>query len=461
MLPMRPSSPLLITAWLLALIALSVAGCQVRGQDDLSPSVGAPIGAPRAPRAEATAPAPVTPATVAAPPARPRAITSEPQLGLMLAQGREIHVRLLVPARLPDGRVLPPGELSVVADGAGIRIAGIGALPSGTELAPQGPPPTFSATVGVANFKAQTLIGSGGIVLARSGAEILLIERIGLEQYLLAVLPAEMNPNWPLEALKAQAVAARTYAAARYVERFAEPWQLHWHFTVDMAYGGYKPPSTKVATAVAQTRGDLLLWHDQPFEALFCASSGGRTESAVRVKPDLRAPDGSSLATVMRSVDDPSCEGGARGLNLPSHFRWKADLPLAAISPSLQAWGARARPAIVFGAVESVAIGERSPDSGRVATVRVRHRVGKREVTTTMSGQDFRMAVGPAKLRSTWWERCTMAGAKAEVVVIEGRGFGHGAGLSQVSAWRMAGDGATAAEILARFYPGAALLKKY
>nr|MBA3685947.1 SpoIID/LytB domain-containing protein [Planctomycetota bacterium] len=363
--------------------------------------------------------------------------------------------------RLADGRTVPAGPVAVTAAGAGVSLAGIGALPSGCELTPQGPAPTFSASVGVANFKAQTLNCSGGIVLARSGGEVLLVERIGLEQYLLAVLPVEMNPNWPLEALKAQAVAARTYAAARYLERLRQPWQLHWHFTVDMAYGGFKQPSTKVAAAVAQTRGDLLLWHNLPFEALFCASSGGRTESALRVKPDLRAPDGSSLATVMGVVEDPSCEGGARGLKLPTHWRWKADLPLAAIGPSLQAWGERARPRIAFGTVESVAIGERSQESGRVASVRIRHRLAKREVTTTMSGQDFRMAVGPAKLRSTWWDRCTMAGAKAEVVVIEGRGFGHGAGLSQISAWRMAGENATAAEILARFYPGATLLKKY
>ncbi len=467
MQPMHHLPKPLIVAWMSALTLLAVVGCRMRGDDLVAAqsSATAPGSAPvmhrPVPAARPVA-APVATAPVVPVPA-PQGIDREPVIGLLLTQAREVRFSLLVSARLADGRTLPAGPVSVLAEGAGVRISGLGVVPSGSELTPQGPPPTFSTTVGVPGFKAQALNGSGAIALVRSGADVLLIERLGLEQYLLCVLPVEMNPNWPLEALKAQAVAARTYSAARYVERLHQPWQLHWHFTVDMAYGGWRAPSSKVATAVAQTRGDLLLWHNLPFEALFHASSGGRTELATRVKPDLRGPDGSQLGAVMGVVDDPSCEGGARGLNLSaSHWRWKADLPLAAVGPSLLAWGRdRARPAIAFGAVESISIGGRYPDSGRVATVQVRHRLGKRQVTTTMSGQDFRMAVGPGKLRSTWWDRCTMAGPKADVLVIEGRGFGHGVGLSQISAWKMAGEHATAAEILARFYPGATLLKKY
>ena len=107
---------------------------------------------------------------------------------------------------------------------------------------------------------------------------------------------------------------------------------------------------------------------------------------------------------------------------------------------------------------------ERFADSGRVATLTITHKLDSKTRTFTMPAHHFRMAVSPMDVPSTSWDRCVMAKSrdgKSTMLVLAGRGFGHGVGLSQVSAWQMAKDGVAAAAITARFYPGATLTKCY
>jgi SpoIID/LytB domain protein len=125
----------------------------------------------------------------------------------------------------------------------------------------------------------KTLRLAGDLVLRAAAGAVEVIERVPMEAYLAGVVGAEMNPKWPRQALAAQAIVARSYAAARWMERQAEPWQLHWHFGVDMAYHGWKPENAGVAEAIAPTRGELLVYRGFPVLALFHASSGGRTEA--------------------------------------------------------------------------------------------------------------------------------------------------------------------------------------
>ena len=104
---------------------------------------------------------------------------------------------------------------------------------------------------------------------------------------------------------------------------------------------------------------------------------------------------------------------------------------------------------------------ERHADSGRVATVRVRHRLDGATRFTALAGIDFRLAVDPVRLRSLFWERCIVTAEEPPYLILEGRGFGHGCGLSQVSAWYLARRGESAAAIVARFYAGARIERRY
>lgn len=117
---------------------------------------------------------------------------------------------------------------------------------------------------------------------------------VPLETYLLGVVPGEMPSGWPLEALKAQAVAARTYALTALVK--GRSYDLYPDWRSQMYYGaGAEAPGP--SQAVRDTRGQILVYDGAPIQALYFSSSGGRTQSALDVY-------GNDLPYLV-SVDDP------------------------------------------------------------------------------------------------------------------------------------------------------------
>lgn len=413
-------------------------------------------------------PAPVTPGKQ---PRQLPKITSEPLIGVMLASGPEVVLNLPRGGTITHAGIrhqLQPGELRVRATGKGLSTSATGKTLLGERLAIQVRPaanaPTFSATLDVPFGKPQTLSFSGQpeVAIDAASRKAQLIERVGLEQYLKGVLPTEISPSWPLEAIKAQAVAARSYTIDRYLVNLDQPWQLHWHFTVDQAYGGLKPLPNRMAVALDQTRGQLLASSGLPVPALFHACSGGRTENARNFRADLTAADNvTDMTAAMPSVDDPDAITGAEALGMSAtHLDWRVELPLSTVTANLQKWAAtHPEDRLRIGTVSSVRTVDRFQDSNRVANVTVRHLLNNREIDTVMPAATFRLAVGPGQIRSTNWKRCVIASAKGGTLVIEGRGYGHGVGMSQVSAYQMARTGSAASDILKRFYPGAGLVQ--
>ena len=444
---------------------LAIAACQVRSEREPPAAVAQPAPVALAPMTGASQPS-ATPIPAAPAPRILPAIDHEPEIGVLLVRGSRVRFTLLAPGRLQTGAQgldLPAGTVTAEATAGGWRLAGSGAVITGEgviTVSVAAGQAAFSTTLAPPFGKATTLKLSGRAVLSAQGGTVALIERLPMETYLAGVLPAEMNPAWPTGALAAQAIAARSYACARWMERFDQPWQLHWHYTVDMAYGGWSKPTPNVTAALAATRGRMLMTRGLPILALFHASSGGTTEAAGNLWPALRGPDGrTQIIAVMGVADDPAAVPGAKGLGLgATHQRWKADVPLATITAGLQAWAAEkpgVRPA--FGTVTGVRTGRRFADSKRVATVIISHRRGKKTVDTAVPGNEFRLAVGPGVVRSTAWDRCVIAAKDGGTLVLEGHGFGHGVGLSQVSAWWLAQQGVSADQIVGRFYPGAEL----
>jgi len=440
-----------------ALPALLGAACTLSPGPGAEPFAGQGPQVPEAGRATAVA--------ASAGPRLP-ALDHEPLLGVLLASAPAVEIQLASETRLEAPGIsarLGPGTIRVEATRGGWRIAGTstgsgqpGRLVSGGE-------PIFSLDALPLFGAPQRLRLAGDLVLQPADGGLEVIERLPMETYLSGVVAAEMNPKWPAAALAAQALVARSYAAARWMERADQPWQLHWHFGVDMAYRGWSPENAAIAGAVARTRGEVLVYNGFPVLALFHASSGGRTEAFERVKPGVFAPDGKTpIAAAMPVVVDDAALLGAAGLGLSaSHGQWKTDIPLPEVTRALAAWskGARGRP--VFGEVEGVSVLERHPDSGRVATVSVRHRLDGKTRFTSLAATDFRLAVSPVRIRSVWWDRCVIASKSPGYLVLEGRGFGHGCGLSQVSAWYLARRGESPESIVARFYAGARIERRY
>ena len=283
--------------------------------------------------------------------ARVRVLVAEAQ--------RTVKVRSSVPFRVRDvfGRTYPlaAGEvvlgpaLRVVVNGAPVALAGpIVFLPGSAPVA-----------VGATAYRGQ-------LEVAVTDRKLNAINVIGLEQYLAGVVSQEMPSAWPAEALKAQAVAARSYALAHRLG--GKPWDLYADVR-SQVYGGVPAEQPSTNAAVQATAGEVLLWEGKPIDALFHSTSGGRTLDVAEVF-------GKPVAYLV-GVDDP----------------------YSAISP-VHRWGptpvpeARLRKGLKLRTPVTALKLTRSA-SGRVASAQVVTTTG----TTKISGATLRFAAG---LRSTW-----------------------------------------------------------
>ncbi|HJU47205.1 MAG TPA: SpoIID/LytB domain-containing protein [Gaiellaceae bacterium] len=117
----------------------------------------------------------------------------------------------------------------------------------------------------------------GRLELASSAKRLRVVMIVGLDAYVQGIVPGEMPKEWPLEALKAQAVAARTYAVA-HLEQGKD-----WDVVADpyaFAYYGVAKEAPSTNTAVSETRGQVLTYRGGPITAFYFSSSGGRTLSS-------------------------------------------------------------------------------------------------------------------------------------------------------------------------------------
>ena len=267
---------------------------------------------------------------------------------------------------------------------------------------------------------------------AAGSVEVTAIDRLPLEQYLRGVVPAEMPSSWPLAALEAQAVAARTYTIAHLGDFAARGYDLAGS-VLSQAYGGLDVEATASDEAVARTAGEILTYAGAPINAYYCAAAGGYTEDAASVWGfGHKLADG-------RVVGYPYLKPVADFDWASPHWSWRTHMSSQALAQRLAAAG------IGAGTIDSVAIASRSV-SGRAAWIAIEGRAGCREVP----GQVFRLALG---LQSTLFS-LEPAGDGWDVV---GRGWGHGVGMSQWGAWQMATWGFGFPQILAHYYPGAKL----
>ncbi len=119
----------------------------------------------------------------------------------------------------------------------------------------------------------------GSFIVLNNNTGITLINNVDLESYLLGVVPAEMPSSWNLEAHKAQAIAARSYAIANLGKRQKKGYDLK-DTPHDQAYGGISAETAKTNNAVIQTKGQVLVHKGKVIPAYYHSSSGGRTTNS-------------------------------------------------------------------------------------------------------------------------------------------------------------------------------------
>lgn len=247
------------------------------------------------------------------------------------------------------------------------------------------------------------------------------VNAVPLERYVAGSVAGEIYADWPREALKAQAVIARTYALYERARRAGEPFHVEASVISQRYRAGDLPLPVREATH--STRGSYLSFEGQPILAAYHSSSGGRTASAAEVW-------GEALP-YLPSVSSP--DDGA-----PDYF-WSFEIGEGDLLAALAEHG------LTSARSPEVAILERSP-SGRVA----RLRIGEAQ----LSGRDLRQILGGAAIRSTLFDVRVGEGR----VLFLGSGSGHGVGLSQWGALELARAGKAYDEILAHYYPGSALV---
>jgi stage II sporulation protein D len=136
----------------------------------------------------------------------------------------------------------------------------------------------------------------GTLALRSNGGGVSVINGVSLDTYLRGVVPSESPSHWPLAALEAQAVAARSYAVS---ELRPDSWYDLVPTTADQVYGGVAAERPRSDHAVYATLGQVLTWDGQVARTYYSSSSGGRTE-AVQDAWTSSAP-----IPYLRSVPDP------------------------------------------------------------------------------------------------------------------------------------------------------------
>lgn len=260
------------------------------------------------------------------------------------------------------------------------------------------------------------------------------INILPLEEYLRGVVPREIGTGRPsdFEAIKAQAVAARTYAVANRGRRGELGFDL-FASTADQVYGGAAAETPLGDSAVRTTRGEILVYDSKPIEALYHSTCGGRTTSR---RDAWGGPDVPYLTNVDDRIGDTFACAGSR------YFTWTeeytSDTLTRLIGPS---------DSFTFQVLER-------DSAGRVR----RLLVAGNDTAVTWEGDAVRKGMrrpDGSSLRSTWFE----IGVDSDRFVVRGRGWGHGIGMCQVGAIGRARAGQDYRVILAVYYPGTALAR--
>lgn len=267
----------------------------------------------------------------------------------------------------------------------------------------------------------------GAVEVWRQGEGLLVLNELPLEEYVAGTVRAEAPERWPAEALRALAVAARTYAAFQQLRSVGRAYHLVAG-SQDQQFAGLAPEDSPARAAARATAGQVLTWQGRLFPTFYHSDSGGFTEAP----RDVFAGD-----------DVPPLPGVRDEFSLDSpNYSWAVAIPLAVVGERLRRGG------LDVGQVRRLAVLERSA-SFRVARLGVEHSRG----TTVLRGADFRRLMGYDAVRSTLFVPVAHDG----VVRFEGRGWGHGVGLAQFGAKGMAERGYRYPQILDHYYPGTTL----
>jgi len=267
---------------------------------------------------------------------------------------------------------------------------------------------------------------SGLVQFVRRGKGFSVMNRVDLEEYVKGVVPSEVSSTWHPEMLKAQAVAARTYAL--YQQMLSATREYDVAATVqDQVYRGKQGIDVGILRAVEETRGLVVTYLGAPIYAAFSSTAAGLTEDAMNVW----------------SKEYPYLKGVECPFDLASpYYQWKSSFKIDTLEQNLRQQGF---PVGTIATITPLAFSR----GGRVAKLRVLHSGGE----LVLRGEDLRKAVGYTIIPSTQFAIESIG----RDVVLSGFGAGHAVGMCQWGAKELAELGYPFSTILQYYYPGTEL----
>ena len=276
-----------------------------------------------------------------------------------------------------------------------------------------------------------------GIINVRRSSwsgNVWIVNELELEDYLKGL--AEVPDSWPIEARRAQVIAARTFAARRMMEPKADIFEIY-DDTRDQVYYGYNYEMARpgIAQAVVATTGKIIKYGNEPILSYYFSDSGGATENVENV---WGRGDPARAIPYLKGVNDPY----AKPLLWDAGFTQRQIQDL--FYDQLVAEGASLE------TITDLVVDQRYP-SGRLKTIVIVTSTGKR---ISLNALTFDAIVDGSYVKSLIFDVVKSGPTNAPDFVLTGKGWGHGVGLAQWSAYNMALAGQTAEQILQYFYTG-------
>jgi len=393
-----------------------------------------------------------------------RAHANHPQLRILIFdQAAALYVRSTGPLAVEDhdtgsrlGVTVPRATITLRASTNGITARGPGLRASARRLWLRPLAPESAAILSSYGGWGQrgSYPGMLDISVTRDGLRV--VEHVDLETYVAGVIAAEMPSSFPLEAMKVQAIAARTYAL----------YHLGAHAEADVdlcarvhcqAYAGQPPADSRAAQAARQTAGQVLSWNGLLADAPYHSACGGATAPAWRVRQGQLLPYlcGSPDAPLSSPPGLPYCSTD-HDLAWTKHFSLQEARCLVSSNLGRVLGDSGLSP----GQLDSLQVMDSAPN-GRAAWLEVHTTKG----TFRVRGDAIRWLFGtgqpgPIGLRSTAFQLTVERDSRGRPngFLFQGVGHGHGIGLCQWGARGRALAGQTAEEILSAYYPGARVI---
>lgn len=274
-----------------------------------------------------------------------------------------------------------------------------------------------------------------------SGSYLLAINIVDKEEYLYSVVGGEMSPSWELEALKAQAVCARTYRDANWNRWVAYGYNLT-DSTQDQVYPGTISEGPSTIQAVKDTVGVIIKYQGNPVTLYFYSSCGGYTANNEDVWVS-----GSPLGYLRAVVDN---DGGADfcspNVSGNTSYTWSYAYPMSTLESKLKANSTTA-PSDPNATLVDVNIAQ-TDVSGRAKYVNIVYS----NQTKQVSGATFRSVADSTLIKSTKWDYDPYV--SAGYMYFAGKGYGHGVGMCQWGARGMVLKGYNYRDVLYHYYTG-------